>query len=58
MRTEGGRQGLEEPMGGRPGWGEAAYSAGVGGEQAGVCAVEHSGLGVLSPGLGHQPRVG
>lgn len=54
---EGGRQGLEEPMGGKPGWGQAVYSAGVGGEQAGVCVLEHSGLVVLSPGLGHQLRV-
>lgn len=54
----GGRRGLEEPMGGEPGWGEAAYSAGAGGEQAGVCVLERSGLLVLSPGLGHPARVG
>lgn len=48
----------EVPMGGRPGWGEGACSAGVGGGGADVCAAsEHSGRAKLSPGSGPELHV-
>lgn len=59
MRRAGGRQEAEVPMGGRPGWGEGACSAGAGGGRAGVCAAsEHSVQAALSPGLGPELHAG
>lgn len=49
----GGRQVLEAPTDGRPGWKEEVYSAYVEGEGADAHAVsKDSGRVVLNPGLG------